>query len=318
MVTRMPLWPDEYEDLRDEASAMAQAIAETLNLGAGDLLTDRAEQVRLQREMIATLEVASPDGTDRELAGVRCRVFRPAGTAKAVYLHFHGGAMTLGSPLLNDVANADLAARLGVAVVSVDYRLAPEHPFPAGSDDCLSVAHWLVEHAADEFGTDRLVVGGESAGGYFAALTLLRVRDELDAIDRFTGANLVMGLYDLGGTPATHGQRPSAVPDILSLESFAVVRDCYLPGRSTDAVRAPAISPLYADLHNLPPALFTVGSADHLFDDSLFMASRWQAYGNEAELAVYPDCVHAFTGYPMELAKRANERIEEFLVRVVG
>ena len=75
-----------------------------------------------------------------------CRVFRPIVPPKAVYLHFHGGAMILGSPLMNDVANADLAERFGLAVVSVDYRLAPEHPFPAGSDDCLAVAAWLVEH----------------------------------------------------------------------------------------------------------------------------------------------------------------------------
>jgi len=176
---------------------------------------------------------------------VPCRVFRPAGAAKAVYLHFHGGAMILGSPVLNDVPNADLSSRLGLAVVSVDYRLAPEHPFPAGSDDCLAVARWLVEHAAAEFGTDRLVVGGESAGGYFAALTLLRVRDELDAIDRFVGANLVFGAYDLGGTPATHGQRPSDVADILTLDTFSTVRECYVPGRTTDDVRVPEISPLY-------------------------------------------------------------------------
>jgi len=89
----------------------------------------------------------------------------------------------------------------------------------------------------------------------------------------------------------------------------------YLSG--ADA-RHPLGSPLYADLHDLPPALFTVGSADHLLDDSLFMAARWAVYGNASELAVYPDCVHGFTGFPLELAKRANERIDEFFVRVVG
>src|SRR5437762_241251 len=129
----MTLWPQEYDGLRDEARGMAQAIAEMLNLG-GDAPTSRDERVRLQREMLAPLEVASPDGVDRTIAGVPCRVFRPSAPAKAVYLHLHGGAMMLGSPLMNDVSNADLAARLGLAVVSVDYRLAPEHPFPAGSD----------------------------------------------------------------------------------------------------------------------------------------------------------------------------------------
>jgi acetyl esterase len=314
----MTLWPEEYEGLRDEARGMAQAIAEMLTLGDRGATTDRDERVRAQREMLAALEVVSPDGTDREIAGVPCRVFRPAGAATAVYLHFHGGAMMLGSPLMNDVANADLAARLGFAVVSVDYRLAPEHPFPAGSDDCRAVAEWLVEHAESEFGSDRLIVGGESAGGYYAALTLLRVRDELGAIDRFVGANLVFGVYDLGGTPATHGFRPSDVPDVLDVDLFAFVHECYLPGRTADEARVPEISPLYASLHEMPPALFTVGTADHLLDDSLFMAARWAVYGNESELAVYPDCVHGFTGFPMELAKRANERIDAFFVRVLG
>jgi acetyl esterase/lipase len=77
--------------------------------------------------------------------------------------------------------------------------------------------------------------------------------------------------------------------------------------------RSPAVSPLYADLRGLPPAIFTVGNADHLLDDSLFMANRWAAAGNASELAVYPDCGHGFTAFPTELAKRANERINAFL-----
>jgi acetyl esterase len=315
----MALWPDDYEGLREEARAMAETIADTFSVMSGGASpTGRDERVRAQREMLAALEVASPAGVDENIAGVPCRVFRPTVPVKAVYLHFHGGAMMLGSPLLNDVANADVAERLDLAVVSVDYRLAPEYPFPAGADDCLAVAAWLVEHAEAWFGTGDLVIGGESAGGYYAALTLLRVRDELGAIDRFHGANLVFGVYDLSGTPATHGFRPSETPDILDLDTFAFVHECYLPGRTPEDARVPEISPLYADLRDLPPALFTVGTADHLLDDSLFMAARWAAYGNDAELAVYPDCVHGFTGFPIELAKRANERIDDFLARAAG
>ena len=226
--------------------------------------------------------------------------------------------MILGSPLMNDVANADLASRFDVAVVSVDYRLAPEHPHPAGSDDCLAVARWLVEHGESEFGSSRIVIAGESAGGYYAALTLLRIRDELDAADRVVGANLVFGVYDLSGTPSIRGARPSDTPDILTEDVGAFVNECFLPGRSVEDCKAPSISPLYADLHDLPPALFTVGSADHLLDDSLFMAARWEAYGNESELAVYPDCIHAFTAFPTELVEAANERIDVFLERVLA
>jgi len=316
----MSLWPEEYEGLRDEARTSATSIAEMLRAGMAtpDVPTDRDERVRQQREMMKPLEVVSPFGSDRQIAGVPCRVFVPDQPARAVYLHFHGGAMMLGSPLMNDGANADISKRFAVAVVSVDYRLAPEHPHPAGSDDCLAVAAWLVQHAEEEFGTSKLVIGGESAGGYYAALTLLRVRDELDAIDRFVGANLVFGAYDLSGTPSVRGARPSDVPDILEDGVFQFVNECFLPGLTSEEFKAPSISPLYADLHDLPPALFTVGSADHLLDDSLFMAARWAAYGNDSELAVYPDCIHGFPAIPMELSKRANERIDGFLERVLA
>jgi acetyl esterase/lipase len=315
----MTLWPEEYEGMRDEARATATAIAEMFGASAPEAVSpDRDVRVRAQREMMKAFEATSPAGVDREIAGVACRVFRPERPARAVYLHFHGGAMMLGSPLMNDVANADLSSRFDLAVVSVDYRLAPEYPHPAGSDDCLAVARWLVEEGEAEFGTPRILIGGESAGGYYAALTVLRVRDELDAIDRVIGANLVFGAYDLSGTPTVRGARPSDVPDILADGLFEFVNECFLPGLSPDDCKVPSISPLYADLHDLPPALFTVGSADHLLDDSLFMAARWAVYGNESELAVYPDCIHAFNAFPTELSKRANERVDAFIERVLG
>ncbi len=316
----MTLWPEEYEGMRAEARATATAIAEMFGAAASKeaVSTDRDERVRGQREMMKAFEAVSPSGVDQDIAGVPCRVFRPERPARAVYLHFHGGAMILGSPLMNDVANADLSSRFDLAVVSVDYRLAPEHPHPAGSDDCLAVARWVVEHGEAEFGTPRVLIGGESAGGYYAALTTLRIRDELDAIDRVIGANLVFGVYDLSGAPAFRGARPSDVPDILEDGLGEFVNACFVPGLTPDDCKVPSISPLYADLSDLPPALFTVGSADHLLDDSLFMAARWEVFGNDAELAVYPDCIHAFNAFPTELAKRANERIDAFFERVLG
>jgi len=315
----MTLWPEEFEGMRAEARTTATAIAEMFGASAPEVVSaDRDERVRSQRDMMKAFEAESPAGVDRDIAGVPCRVFRPDRPARAVYLHFHGGAMMLGSPLMNDVANADLSSRFDVAVVSVDYRLAPEHPHPAGSDDCLAVARWLVEQGEAEFGSARILVGGESAGGYYAAVTVLRMRDELDAIERVIGANLVFGAYDLSGTPSVRGARPSDVPDILTDGVFEFVNECFVPGLTPDECKVASISPLYADLHGLPPALFTVGSADHLLDDSLFMAARWAAYGNESELAVYPDCIHAFNAFPIDLSKRANERIDAFFERVLG
>ena len=311
------LWPDEYEGLREEARGMAEAIT-AMYQPSGPPAADRDERVAQQRAMVAAFERESPAGSDEEIAGVPCRVFRPAGRATAVYLHIHGGAMMLGAPRMNDLGNADLAERYGCAVVSVDYRLAPEHPHPAGSDDCLAVARWLVEQGESELGSGRLIIGGESAGGYFAALTLLRVRDELGAAERFLGANLVFGVYDLATTPSGRGIRPTTIPDVLDADLPGFVRECFLPGLSIEEARAPGISPLYASLHGMPPALFTVGHADHLLDDNLFMAARWAAYGNAAELAVYPDCGHGFVSYPMELAKRANDRIDNFFAELLA
>lgn len=144
-----------------------------------------------------------------------------------------------------------------VAIVSVDYRLAPEHPYPAGPDDCEAAACWLLEHAADEFGSDRLLIGGESAGAHLAAVTLLRMRDKHHAADRFLGANLIFGAYDLSRTPSQRGVRIAPGTDILDDTGFPL--DLFLPGISDEKRRDPDVSPLYGDLRGMPPALFSVG-----------------------------------------------------------
>jgi acetyl esterase len=300
------LWPEEYEQLRPEARDTAAAFG---GFQGESVPADRSERLAMTRRLIDSMETNSPAGRDEVLGGVPCRVFRGPDDA-GLYLHFHGGAMMVGHPRIQDDAHAEMSERLGVGIVSVDYRLAPEHPFPAGADDCLAVAR---EVLATHLGP--LVLGGESAGAYYAALTLLRIRDELGAADRVAGANLVFGVYDLSGTPSQSGVRPSEAPDGLGAETFEDVLAGYTPGLSRLEVRRPDISPMYAPLHGLPPALFTVGTADHLLDDSLFMARRWEAWGNEAELAVYPDCPHAFVAHPTELARRAAGRIDEFIAR---
>jgi acetyl esterase len=180
------------------------------------------------------LMVTVPEAVEREIAGVRCRVFVPNGPAAAVYLHFHGGGMIIGKPEMSDLGNKRLCDRHALAVVSVDYRLAPEHPFPAGPDDGVAVARWLLEHGEEEFGSARLLTGGESAGGYMAAAVLLRIRDELNAGTRVEGANLVFGVYDWGRSPSQRGLRRHDGPDLLDPEGISFFSDCYLPGRSDD------------------------------------------------------------------------------------
>ena len=221
----MTLWPDEFEPLREEARAVGIAAANAFR-GRMDGLSS-AERLALGRKFLEAQAQDAPGGRDEVIARVGCRVFDPAGDERAgTYLNIHGGAMMWGSPRMNDNANDEVAKHLGVRVVSPDYRLAPEHPHPAGADDCLAVAEWVLSNESGP-----VVVGGESAGGYFSALTLLRIRDELDAIDRITGANLVFGVFDLGGTPSNRGARPTDMPEILEGNTDYVLEG-FLPGKT--------------------------------------------------------------------------------------
>ena len=160
---------------------------------------------------------------------------------------------------------------------------------------------WLLDHAEAEFGAPLRVVGGQSSGANLAVLAMLRLRDRHDALAGIVAANLVFGVYDLSLTPSQI---------MLGTTRF---RDLYLPDVAVPERNDPAISPLYADLDGLPPALFTVGTTDYLYDDSLFMAARWRAAGNHAELRIYPACPHGFTGYPAELARIANRTCDAWV-----
>jgi acetyl esterase/lipase len=255
------------------------------------------------------------EAQDRVVRGrngdVPIRVFVPE-EVKGVYLHIHGGGFVLMRAYYFDEALAAIAKRCHVAVVSVDYRLAPEDPYPAAPDDCETVAIWLVEKAKSEFGSERLVIGGESAGGNLSVVTLIRMRDR-HGFSGFSGANLVYGCYDATMTPSQRnwGERNL----ILSTPTIAWFNDHYVPMEKRDD---PDVSPLYADLSNMPPALFSVGTLDPLLDDSLFMHARWMAAGNESELAVYPGGIHVFNLFPMKIAREANKRTHDFIAKAVS
>ena len=301
----MPLWDNEVEALRPQINAEAEALfalygevgSNADGSAGGDPYADGAlEQVR---GMFTT--PLSDQAVDRTIARpggqIRLRTFVPeGGDAQAVMLHIHGGAWIMGAPEMNDLVNLTLSRELGIAVVSVDYRLAPEHPYPAGHDDCETAALWLLEHAETEYGSSRLLIGGESAGGHLAAVTLLRMRDRHDAVDRFLGANLVFGVFDLTQTPSQLGI--GAGPDILDPVGMLAAGDMFVPGIALADRRSPDVSPLYADLAGMPPALFTAGTADHLVDDTLFMAARWELAGNRADMLLYPDAPHGCTMLP--------------------
>jgi acetyl esterase/lipase len=239
---------------------------------------------------------------------VRVRVLEPEREAAAgIYLHIHGGAWSLGAADLQDPFLWDLVEATGFAAMSVEYRLAPEHPWPAGADDCEEVALRMLER-----GAPRLTIGGESAGAHLAVVTLLRLRDRgVDVREAFAAANLVFGVFDLAGTPSRRlwGHADPFLPEA----GMAVYTDGLLPDAGPEQRRDPLISPLYADLGDLPPALFTVGTRDPLLDDSLFMAARWSAAGNDADLRVWEEAVHGFTAFPTEAARRSRAEQHEFV-----
>ena len=251
-------------------------------------------------EMAVERTISTPAGD------VPVRMFIPE-TVEGVYLHIHGGGWVLGRAHHGDARNEQIARHCNAAVVSVEYRLAPEDPYPAGPDDCEGVAAWLAKNLKTEFGTDRLVIGGESAGGHLAAVTLLRLRDR-HGFRGFAGANLTYGVFDLTMPPSLHtwGERYL----VLSTPIMQWFYDHFCP---TDDRRNPDVSPLYANLEGLPPALFSVGTLDPLLDDTLFMYARWIAAGNPADLAVYPGGAHGFNAFPIELARRANRRVDAFI-----
>ena len=239
------------------------------------------------------------------------RTFVPQ-SPKGVYLHIHGGGWVLGRAHLQDPRNEEIANACQVAVVSVDYRLAPDHPYPAGPDDCEAAALWAVENAKAEFGADALVIGGESAGAHLSAVALLRMRDK-HGFTGFSAANLVYGVYDLAMTPSQLNWGARNL--VLSAEIMAWFYDKFAP---ESIRREPDLSPLYADLRGMPPALFTVGTLDPLLDDTLFMSQRWLSAGAPAELAVYPGGPHGFDGHPTRMARKARERMNEFIAGAVG
>lgn len=236
------------------------------------------------------------------------RIIAPSQPPRGVYLHIHGGGWVLGGADMQDPLLERIADNTAQTVVAVEYRLAPEHPYPACPDDCEAAAMWLVANAKQEFGTDALTIGGESAGGHLTAVTLLRLRDR-HGFTGFRGANIVYGAFDLGMTPSQ--RRFGDTRLVLRTIDMQQFYNAFLP-TVTDR-RDPDISPLYADLSHLCPALFTVGTKDALLDDTLFMHARWVAAGNEGVLAIYPGGPHGFTLFPSELAAAARARMDAFL-----
>jgi acetyl esterase len=240
------------------------------------------------------------------------RVIAPKQAPRGIFFHIHGGGWSIGAPDQNDPLLERMADDAGLVGVSVKYRLGPEHPYPAGPDDCEAAALWVVREGVRRFGVGKLAIGGESAGAHLSAVTLLRLRDR-HKLAPFAAALLNYGAFDLAMTPSARNWGAEKL--VLNTAAIVAFGKSFLPP-GTDTYD-PDVSPLYANLSGLPPALFTVGTRDALVDDSLFMAPRWLAAGNVAELAIHPGACHGFLSLPSKVRDDALARIVEFSRRYV-
>lgn len=301
-------WISVDSDALDETRQVNAAVEQTMG-AVPPLPQVGVDAIRRQRDAGSSVYPGAPPyalAHDRTITGpageLSVRVAVPP-DHRGVFLHIHGGGFALGHPHENDEYLRLVAERMHLAVVSVDYRLAPEHPHPAGPDDCEAAALWLIEHAVAEFGTDVLVIGGDSAGANLVATTLQRLRDRHGITGAFRAALFQYGFFDLGLSPSVRNwSGRKLVLDTEVVEWFA---ELYTAGLDRESRRHPDISPLYGDLRGMPPAFFAVGTLDPLLDDTLLMATRWDAAGTPATVHVYPESIHGFDSFPTRLAARA-------------
>ena len=213
-----------FTSIAPETEQLNTAIVETLGQRTPwHELEPAALRKSLEEEPLFPRPPKSDNATERTIPGpggdITLRQFIPD-SPDGVFYHIHGGGWVLGSADGQDNRLEDIANSCNLAVVSVEYRLAPEDPYPAAPDDCEAAASWLVEHGGAEYGSARLLIGGESAGAHLAVVTLLRMRDR-HGYEGFEAADLVFGCFDLNLTPSVRnfGDEPLIINTPL-MESF--------------------------------------------------------------------------------------------------
>jgi acetyl esterase len=232
------------------------------------------------------------DDTDLPL-----RIYRPkAGGAEPlpVVVNFHGGGWVSGDARQSEWWCAGVAAGAGVVVISVEYRLAPEHPFPTATEDCYAVAKWVAEHGA-ELGVEgaRLAVMGDSAGGNLAAVVTLMARDRGApdiALQVLIYPSVAVGV----DFPSKH---ENADAPVLTAKDVANTPRLYLLGTDADT-KDPYVSPLYAEHHDLPPTLIQTAQYDPLRDEGAAYAAALRDAGVDVRLTNYVDAVHGYASLP--------------------
>ena len=248
---------------------------------------------------------------------VALRAYRPAGAKKdealPALVYYHGGGWTIGDLDTHDTLCRQLANGARCAVFAVDYRLAPEHPFPAAVDDCIAATSYVARNAA-KLGIDpaRIAVGGDSAGGNLAAVVSLHARDH--GGPRLAFQLLIYPATDQRLRHASH--RENAEGYLLTRQSIDFFRGCYLP-RAADYEDWRASPLLSKSLQGLPPALVITTGFDPLRDEGNEYAARLQAEGVGVKLRQYDDMVHGFVLFG-GVVDAANEAVRECCAALRG
>ncbi len=250
---------------------------------------------------------------------VRCLVYTPpgAGTARPMCLYIHGGGFTVGSADDTAYITSRMAAENGLVVVSVNYRLAPEWPFPAGLEDCLAVLLWMQANGAALGGDPaRIVVSGDSAGGNLAAALPLKARDEGHAMPQ--AAVLLCPITDFECEQFDSFERLAPLGIIYDTAFVGYVRGAYVVSRRNRD--HPHVSPARGDLHGYPSTLIVSGDADPMIDDNTAFAAKLGQSGVMVEHLIRPRMPHGYYFFPHLLpdGEVAFAAIAAFLRRVPG
>jgi acetyl esterase/lipase len=239
--------------------------------------------------------------------GVPAELLSSGGTSTGrAILYFHGGGYVIGST----ATHRELARRLSVAadadVLVIDYRLAPENPFPAAVEDAVSAYRWLIGQGCEPAD---IAIAGDSAGGGLTVATLVSLRDQ--GIPLPACGVCISPWVDMEGLGESMNSRASLDP-MVQREGLVGMADTYLDGADP---RTPLAAPLYADLSNLPPLLIQVGTSETLYDDSTRLAERAGAAGVETSFESWEEMIHVWHLFaPMlDEGQRAIERIGEFV-----
>jgi monoterpene epsilon-lactone hydrolase len=248
------------------------------------------------------------------LGDIPCMKITPkAATAGKAILYFHGGGYVVGSSLSHRHLMARIAIDAGVTLWSVDYRLAPEHAFPASVDDGLAAFSGLCR--IENLSPADIVVAGDSAGGGLAMSLILALRDAGDALP--AGSVLLSPWLDLTASTKSYVSRASSDP-MLTKEQLLYFAGLY---QGSSQAAGPSLSPIHSDLAGLPQLYVQVGDKEILLDDSQLIATRALGHGVSARIDVYPDMFHVFQYFwPMlpqarEAIKRLGGEIQRMLLK---